>query len=127
MRKYTAIYDACVLYPVGIRDPLMYLATTELFAARWTDEIHDEWIRNLLEKRPDITRENLERIRGYINNSVPDCLVKNYEHLIEALHLPDPGDRHVLAAAIIARADVIVTYNVKDFPQEVLLPYEIEA
>lgn len=105
----------------------MHLATSELFNARWSDQIHDEWIRNLMERRPDLTQEQLQKIRMLMDKSVPDCLVKGHESLAEKLDLPDPDDNHVLAAAIIARADVIVTYNLKDFPSRILDIYEIEA
>jgi len=56
-----------------------------------------------------------------------DALVTGYEELIDGLHLPDPDDRHVLAAAIRGRADVIVTCNLKDFPAGALKSYGIEA
>jgi len=59
--------------------------------------------------------------------AVADCLVVGYEPLIEALKLPDPGDRHVLAAAIRCSAQVIVTSSVKDFPALHLEPFNIEA
>ncbi len=62
-----------------------------------------------------------------MNDAVRDCLVTGYEDLIASLSLPDPDDRHVLAAAIRADADVIVTYNLKDFPAETLAPFDIEA
>jgi len=53
MYTFTAIFDACVLYPVPLRDLLMYLTGSDLFQARWTDEIHDEWMRNLLKNCPE--------------------------------------------------------------------------
>ena len=62
-----------------------------------------------------------------MNSSVPDCLVTHYEKLAESLELPDPDDRHVLAAAIVGHADAIVTFNTKDFPEAVLQPYGIEV
>jgi hypothetical protein len=124
---FTALFDACVLYPAPLRDLLMWLAVTDLFRAHWTDAIHDEWISNLLENRPELTKERLERTRALMNRAVPDCLVTGYEDLIAGLVLPDADDRHVLAAAIRAGAEVIVTYNLADFPKEVLAPYEIEA
>jgi hypothetical protein len=123
----TALYDACVLFPAPLRDLLMHLALTDLFRARWTDAIHDEWIRNLLTSRPDLSREQLERTRRLMNAHVRDCLVTGYEELIPALTLPDPDDRYVLAAAIRAHADVIVTYNLMDFPAASLILYGIEA
>lgn len=127
MTHFTALFDACVLYPAPLRDLLMHLALTDLFRAKWTDRIHDEWIRNVLEQRPDLRREQLERTRQLMNAHVRDCLVSGYEDLIPALSLPDPDDRHVLAAAIRARADVIVTYNLHDFPNAALAPYGIDA
>jgi predicted nucleic acid-binding protein len=123
----TVVYDANVLYPAPLRDLLMYLAMTDLFAARWSDDIHEEWIRNVLKNRPDLTRETLERTRRFMDKSVRDTLVTGYEALIPTLELPDPHDRHVLAAAIQANADVIVTMNLKDFPKAVLSRYDIIA
>ena len=62
-----------------------------------------------------------------MEDAIPDCLVSGYEHLIEGLKLPDPDDRHVLAAAIAGHADAIVTWNEKDFPKEVLDAFGIET
>jgi predicted nucleic acid-binding protein len=125
--SFTALFDACVLYPAALRDLLMHLALTDLFRAKWTDKIHDEWIRNLLKNRPDLKMEQLHRTRDLMNNNVRDCLVLGYEDLISSLTLPDANDRHVLAAAICAGADVIVTYNLSDFPAVFLEKYGIEA
>ena len=105
----------------------MWLALTDLFKARWTDEIHDEWMRNVLENRPDLTLSQLIRTKNLMNANVRGCLVTGYESLIPTLELPDPGDRHVLAAAIRVGADFIVTFNLKDFPEEALAPYGVEA
>ncbi len=105
----------------------MYLALTDLFRAKWTEAIHEEWMRNVQKDYPDITRSQVERIRELMNAHVRDCLVTGYEDLIDALFLPDPDDRHVLAAAIRAGADVIVTCNLADFPKEVLARYGVEA
>src|SRR5436305_1222930 len=127
MANFTVIYDANVLYPAPLRDLLMCLALTDLFRARWTDDIHDEWIRNVLEARPDLKREQLERTRELMNANVRDCLVEGYQGLIPALTLPDPDDRHVLAAAIRANASVIVTFNLRDFPPDLLAPYGVET
>jgi hypothetical protein len=125
--SFTVLYDACVLYSAPLRDLLMELATCDLYRARWTDRIHDEWIRNLLKKRPDLIREKILRARDLMNEHVLDSLVTDYEMLIESLSLPDPDDRHVLAAAIRSSSGTIVTYNTKDFPPEKLSPYGIEA
>ena len=125
--NFTVVYDACVLYPNTLRDLLMELATRDLYRAKWTDEIHDEWIRNLKQNKPDLPIEKLYRVRDLMNENVRDCLVTDYQWLIEKLNLPDRDDRHVLAAAIKAKAEVIVTSNLKDFPQSELDKYNIEA
>ncbi len=127
MPPLTAIYDACVLYPAPLRDFLLRLALTDLFRARWTADIHDEWMRQVLTNRPDLTYAQLLRTRQLMDAHVRDCLVQGYQLLIPQLHLPDPKDRHVLAAAICAQARVIVTFNVRDFPPAVLAPYGVEA
>ena len=123
--KFTVIYDACVLYPNTLRDLLMELATRDIFQAKWTDEIHAEWIRNLHQNRPDIPLEKLYRLRDLMNQNVRDCLVTGYEYLIPNLNLPDAQDRHVLAAAIAVSANIIVSSNIKDFPDRELSQYNI--
>ena len=121
------LYDACVLYPAPLRDLLMQLAVADLFQARWTDRIHDEWTRNVAANRPDISPASLERCRRLMDEHVPDCLVAGYEALIPTLVLPDPDDRHVLAAAIHSGAGFIVTFNLADFPAPILRQFNIEA
>ena len=104
----------------------MRLACTGLFRARWSDQIHDEWIRSRLRNRPELEQQ-LQRTRSKMDRAVNDCLVQGYEGLIPGLSLPDPHDRHVLAVAITGRADVIVTYNLKHFPAGALTGFSIEA
>jgi hypothetical protein len=89
----------CVLYPAPLRDLLMRLALTDLYHAKWTQEIHKEWMRNLLKNRPDLTIERLESVRARMDLHVRDGLIEGYEELIDGIKLPDPNDRHVLAAA----------------------------
>jgi predicted nucleic acid-binding protein len=127
MSNSAVIYDACVLYPALLRDLLMQLALTDLYKAKWTNDIHEEWISNCLKNHLDLQREKLERTRDLMNTHVRDCLVDNYQDLISALNLPDPKDRHVLAAAIKCNASTIVTFNLKDFPCSTLDKYNIEA
>ena len=126
MAMLTVVYDACVLYPAPLRDLLMQLALADIFRARWTDRIHEEWIRSVLANRGDLKREQLERTRDLMNENIRDCLVKDYEGLIPGLSLPDENDRHVLAAAIHCHADVIVTFNLSDFPESTLALHGIE-
>jgi hypothetical protein len=121
-----ALIDANVLYDVVLRDLLMQLALSRLFRARWTAKINDEWTRSLLANRPDISAAQIDYTKAMMARAVPDGLVEGYEKLIVTLELPDPGDRHVLAAAIAAQADVIVTLNLKDFPREALQPHGID-
>lgn len=127
MATFTVVYDASVLYPAPLRDLLIQLALTGLFNARWTDEIHNEWMRNVLKNRPDLTLEQLTRTKNLMNASIRDCLVTGYKEIIPELQLPDPGDRHVLAAAIRCDASFIITFNLRDFPRQVLAPYGVEA
>jgi predicted nucleic acid-binding protein len=125
--QFTVLFDACVLYPAPLRDLLIELATRGMFRGRWTNRIHDEWIGNLLKNRPDLRHEQLDRTRKLMNERVLDCLVHDYEDLMKSIVLPDQQDVHVLAAAIKAQAQIIVTYNMKDFPAEILKKFEIEA
>lgn len=124
---FTAVFDACVLYPAPLRDFLMWLALSGRFRARWTAQIHDEWVRNLLKNRPDLDATNLQRTVDFMNQAVPDAMVTGYEELIPGLNLPDQDDRHVLAAAIRCGASVIVTFNEKDFPADQLTPFGVEV
>src|SRR5580698_1985337 len=122
-----AVFDANILYPAPLRDLFIRIAQTGLVLGRWSETIHDEWTRNVLKDNPQISPERLARTRTLMNEAVRDCLVSGYEDLIGSLTLPDPDDRHVLAAAICAGAEVIVTYNLKDFPAETLGRFEIRA
>ena len=127
MAGFTAFYDANVLYPAELRNLLMHLAIIGLFRAKWSADVHEEWISNLLKKRPDLTRDKLERTGMLMDKHAVDALVTGYEDLIPGLQLPDPGDRHVLAAAIRGQAGVIVTMNLRDFPFDVIGLFGIEA
>jgi predicted nucleic acid-binding protein len=122
-----AFFDANVLYPSGLRNFLMHLALTGTFRAHWSAEVHDEWIRNLLKNRPDLSPDKLERTRHLMDKAIPDALVTGYEHLIDSIELPDRDDRHVVAAAIRGGASVIVTRNLVDFPGHALRNFGIEA
>ncbi len=127
MAAFTVFYDANVLYPAELRNFLMHLALTGIFRARWSADVHEEWIRSLLRNRSDLTREKLERTRQLMDKAATDALVTGYEHLIPGLVLPDEDDRHVLAAAIRSGATLIVTCNLNDFPPDALTPFDIEA
>jgi predicted nucleic acid-binding protein len=120
------IYDANVLYGQVPRDFLLELARTGAFRARYSAEILDEVFRSLSKNRPDLDRPLLDRTRGLIERAVPDAIVNGHQPLAESLDLPDPDDRHVLAAAIHSGAQVIVTANTRDFDHAVVREHEID-
>jgi predicted nucleic acid-binding protein len=126
-RSRVAVLDACVLYPAALRDFLMWLAAGSLYSLRLTDAIHDEWMRNALRNYPDLTAVKLERTRDLMNRIQAHALVTGYEAITPTLTLPDPDDRHVLAAAIHAGAGTIVTFNRKHFPAKALAGYGVLA
>ncbi|WP_349262212.1 PIN domain-containing protein [Actinocrinis sp.] len=124
---FVALYDANVLYPNTLRDLLIRIGQSGLVEAKWTDMILDEMLRSLAKNRPDIDEAKLDVLRARVNEAVLDASVTGFEELIPGLDLPDPDDRHVLAAAIKCGAQVIVTNNVRHFPQSVLSRWGIEA
>ena len=105
---------------------MLSLSNTDLFRTRWTSRIQGEWLAAVLDKKPQFA-EALQRTRQFMEEAVPDANVTGYETLEQALTLPDPDDRHVLAAAIVGRADVIVTLNSEAFPFGDFAPFNIEA
>jgi PIN domain len=121
LASFTVVYDACLLYPASIRDLVVELGRTGLLRAKWTERIHSEWIGAILRQRPELVRSRLERAAELMNAAVDDCLVSGFESLEAGLTgLPDPNDRHVLAAAIHCGAQEIVTFNIRDFPDAFL-------
>ena len=124
---FVVIYDASVLYPSTLRDLLLRVAQAGLVQARWTDEILDEMFTALKRDRLELDPAKLDRTRVLMGTAVRDWKVTGYEQLVDALKLPDPDDRHVLAAAIRARAQVIVTSNLRDFPSAELDAWDLEA
>jgi predicted nucleic acid-binding protein len=125
--SFRAFLDASVLYPVSLRNLLMRLTIDDLYQARWSTHVHEEWIRAVLRDNAHLTRARLQAVQQGMDAHAADALVTGYERLIDGLVLPDPNDRHVLAAAIVTGADVIVTRNLRHFPAAALAPYDIEA
>ena len=78
----SAVYDANILYPAPLRDLFIRVAQAGLVRARWTETIHDEWVRNVLKDNPRLSAERLARTRSLMNEAVRDCLVSGYEDLI---------------------------------------------
>lgn len=106
---------------------MMWLAVHDLIRPKWTEQIHDEWMCNVLRDRSDLTLEKLERTRRLMDEHAGECLVSGHETHITSLVLPDPNDRHVLAAAIEAKSDGIITWNLSDFPADIVGQFGIEV
>jgi len=113
------VYDACVLYPFHTRNLLVQCAADGLVRARWTNAIHDEWIRNVAAAAPSVSAAGLLKVRDLMNRVIPDAHMED-AWPAEVPTLPDPGDRHVVAAAMRAGASRIVTWNLRHFPDAVL-------
>ena len=124
--NFAVVLDANVLYPFRKRDILLRFAHAGFFRACWTDRIEGEWTSRLLAQKPHLAA-SVEAQLAAMREHFPEALVTGYEPLIEALTLPDPDDRHVLAAAIRCGAQQIITENLADFPDDALAPFSIEA
>ena len=124
-RPPVIVLDACVLYPSGLRNLMMWLTVNEVIRARWSTTIHEEWMRNLLAKRPDLTQGRLERTRDLMDRHAEDSLVTGFERHLGCIDLPDSDDKHVLAVAIECGAEAIATWNVGDFPPAYLAEFGI--
>jgi predicted nucleic acid-binding protein len=121
-----ALLDANVLYPAYLRDALLRLADAEIYQVRWSRQILDEMARNVLENNPELPEERIERLVRTMERAFPEAMVTGHEPLVPSM-TNDPKDRHVMAAAVRGRADVIVTSNVKDFPPEACEPYDVDV
>lgn len=111
-----AICDACILYPFHLRSIVVQAGVDRLFVARWSEQIHDEWMRNLVANAPGLLVNRLHAAKQLMNIALPAATVAGYEKHIPAITLPDPDDRHVVAAGIEAKASHILTWNLRDFP-----------
>jgi hypothetical protein len=120
------LYDANLLYPFHLRNLMVQLGVDQIVQPRWTDAIHDEWIGNLA-AAGKAARERVIRTRDIMKRVLLDADVRGYERRMADLTLPDPGDRHVLAAAIEAGAGTILTFNLKHFPPTALAPFGLVA
>lgn len=123
--RFTVVLDTNVIYPVIIRDLLFWFAHYDLYTPKWSKHIFDEWEDVMLRK--GVSAEEVKKRVNRANLAFPYALVSNYETLIETLTLPDEKDRHVLAAAIKTDAHLIVTNNMKDFPDEIMCNYGLKA
>ena len=121
-----AVLDANVLYPVPIRDLLLSLANEGLFQPKWSSIIQEEWVRNLLLKRPDLSRNKLLKTVEAMNETFPEANITGFDDIINGLILPDNNDRHIVATAVRSKSELIVTFNTKDFPKKYLDNFGID-
>src|ERR1700756_3158188 len=131
MEPLVAVYDACVLYSAFLRDFLVRLGIhgreRGFLRVKWTGRIHREWSRAVRRQRPDLSLKDLRRICRLMDQHARGCRVRGYERWEQRLSLPDPDDRHVLAAALACVADVIVSFRTDDFPPVILSPFGVVA
>lgn len=123
--RFTVVLDTNVIYPVVIRDLLFWFAYYDLYTPKWSEQIFEEWKRVMIQK--GVSNEEAEIRTEKANHAFPDAKVLNYKGLIEQLELPDQDDRHVLAAAIKTNANLIVTNNLRDFPEDYLRKFGLSA
>ena len=123
--RFTCVLDTNVIYPINLRDLLLWFATYDMFTPKWSKHIFDEWEDVM--RRNKISEAEIKKRTGRADQAFPDAFVENYEEIIPSLTLPDEKDRHVLAAAIKVNANLIVTNNIKDFPKEYLAEFSLSA
>lgn len=122
---FPAVLDACVLVPYPLYDVLLRTAEHSLYRPHWSPHILDEVERNVVVQLGQDPARAKQRIDA-MERAFPDASVSGYEKIVPAM-TNHPKDRHVLAAAVISEAQVIVTANLKDFPAWALADYEIDA
>jgi predicted nucleic acid-binding protein len=125
LSSFGVVLDACVLIPATLRDTLLRAVEKGMYRLHWSDEILDEVRRNLV-KREMTSPENAQDLIDQMNNFFLEANVRGFEVLIPSM-TNDKKDRHVLAAAVMSRSQVIVTSNIKDFQKKALEPFGIEA
>lgn len=125
--RYAAFLDANVLHPAFLRSALLWFASERLFRPVWSADVLMEWRRSVKRRHADLTDERLDRLEAMFNEQFPDAMIDGYQPIVPVLDLPDPNDRHVLAAAIIGKCQGIVTANLRHFPPEKVEPYQLEV
>lgn len=125
MSSFVVVLDACVLVPASLRDVLLRAADANLYRLQWTDDILTEVERNLIGKI-GLRKERIQKLLDVMREEFPEALITLHTALIEAMPI-NPKDRHVLAAAVACKAQIIVTQNLKDFPSELLTPFQVKS
>lgn len=127
MSRQRVVLDANVLYGNLTRDLLLSLFSEGLYEAKWTSDIMDEWVGHLLDNQPNVTPEKNRRTVLLMHQIRPSPLVENHQQYIHRINLPDKDDRHVVAAAVASGARKILTWNLRDFPEQILSMFGIVA
>lgn len=124
---FSAFLDTCVLVPSVLRDLLLELGTNPAYRPLWSERVEEELARAIRSRHgskgrdPEETDAYIKRLLRNMNAALPDARVSGWEGLADQMaNGPDPGDTHVIAAAVLGQADVIVTFNLKDFPGDIL-------
>lgn len=125
--RFSVFLDACVLVPVALADTLLRLAEAGLYRPLWSERILDEMVDAIEAVRPNLAAGAARKRADVMRRFFEDAEVAGWQGLEPGITLPDPDDRHVVAAALRGRADVIVTANVRDFPAERLTPVGLEV
>ena len=127
MARYSAFLDACVLVPIALADTLLRLAEVGLYRPLWSDRVLDEVVDAIGMIHPELASGQARSRADAMQASFEDACVTDWEELVAGISLPDPDDRHVVAAALQGRADMIVTANLGDFPSALLEPMGLEV
>ena len=127
MQSFTVVLDACVLVPVTAADTLLRLAEREMYRPVWSERIITEAKRAVQRLHPELSAEQIDHRFRSMSEAFEDASVSGWESLESSIVLPDENDRHVVACALVAGADAIVTNNIRDFPAETLAPLNIEV
>lgn len=124
-RGLPAVLDACVLYPLPLRDTLLRAAEAGLYRPHWSDRILEEVMRNLIECGK-LNLAQASKLQEVLQKAFPQAATDVPQALIDVM-TNHPKDRHVLAAAVSIRAELIITFNLKDFQDEDLRPWAVQA
>lgn len=129
MARFKVVLDTCVLVPIVLVDTLLRFAVREFYEPLWSEQILFELEKTLIEIHPNKNPQKLQNRIQVMQTAFPLAVVKGWEQVESGIAetLPDKGDAHVVAAAILGRADAIVTQNLSDFPAEALSIFGLEA
>jgi len=116
MARFSVFLDACVLVPIALADTLLRLAEADLYRLLWSERVLDEMVDAIEVVHPGLAAGSARARADAMQRAFDDACVTGWQSLESGIVLPDPDDRHVVAAALRGRADMIVTANLRDFP-----------